>query len=185
AELQRLHAQVGEGQILCADGVVFQPVFVQSQYVGALVARADGDPSPGPLLESVLRCLHVSLTLLLNQALETREVVTETLDRYPEINLLYCIGETIYGCLDADEIPHRVLGEVRCIIRADAGAVVLWAEPVTGTNEDGRGIAASFGADEHVRALQKAYRQVIAQASDTSQATIANLTRFPQPVDVG
>jgi hypothetical protein len=31
AELQRLHAQVGEGQIICAEGVALQPVFVQSR----------------------------------------------------------------------------------------------------------------------------------------------------------
>jgi serine phosphatase RsbU (regulator of sigma subunit) len=185
AELQRLYAQAGGGRAIHAGDLVLQPVSVKSQLVGALVARVGGDSSRAPPVERVLRCLHDSLTLLLNRALETREVVTETLDRYREINLLYRIGETIGGCLDADEITHRVLGEVRRIIRADAGAVVLWAEPVTGTNEDGRGIAASFGADEHVRALQRAYRQVIAQAFDTSQATIANLTRFPQPVDVG
>lgn len=31
AELQRLHAQVGEGQSICAEGVALQPVFVQSR----------------------------------------------------------------------------------------------------------------------------------------------------------
>jgi len=111
--------------------------------VGALVARADGGPSPGPLVESVLCCLHVSLTLLLSQALETRDVVSETLARYREINLLYRIGETIGSCLEAEEIPELVLREVHRIIGADAGTVVLSAVPVTGTGGDVRGIAAS------------------------------------------
>ena len=51
AELQRWQPQAGEGQSTCVGGVVFQPVFVQSRYVGALVARAEGDASPGPLVE--------------------------------------------------------------------------------------------------------------------------------------
>ncbi|MFB0535845.1 MAG: hypothetical protein ACETWR_12790, partial [Anaerolineae bacterium] len=84
----RLHAQVGEGQIICADGVAFQPVFVQSRYVGALVARANGGPSPGPLVENVLRCLHSSLTLLLNRALETRIETHVKLCRDPKDDLL-------------------------------------------------------------------------------------------------
>jgi len=185
AELQRWQPQAGEGQSTCAGGVVFQPVFVQSRYVGALVARAEGDASPGPLVERTLRCLQTSLTLLLHQALETRDVVSETLARYREINLLYRIGETIGHCLEAEEIPRLVLGEVHRIIEADVGAVIMLAVPVTGTSEGVRSIAASFGADETVCVLHEASRAAMERACDTGQPIIVDLTCFPQPVDTG
>ena len=192
AELQRWQPQAGEGQSTCVGGVVFQPVFVQSRYVGALVARAEGDASPGPLVERTLRCLQTSLTLLLHQALETRDVVSETLARYREINLLYRIGETIGHCLEAEEIPRLVLGEAHgCthpphrIIEADVGAVIMLAMPVTGTSEGVRSIAASFGADETVCVLHEASRAAMERACDTGQPIIVDLTCLPQPVDTG
>ena len=175
AERQRQPAQAGEGQIMCADGVVLLPIFVQSRYAGALVTRTGSSPGPGLPVENVLRCLQTSLTLLLNQALETRDVVSETLARYREINLLYRIGETIGSCLEVEEIPHLVLREVHRIIEADVGIVISPAEPVMGTGGDVRGIAASFGADECGRALHEACREVIDRACDTGQPTIVNL----------
>ncbi len=184
-ELQRLHAQAVEGQIICADGIVFQPLFVQSRYVGALVARAEGDAGPGLVVETVLRCLGVSLTLLLNRALETRDVVSETLARYREINLLYRIGERVGGCLDAEEVPQLVLGEIHRVIEADVGAVILLAAPVTGPGGDTRGIVASFGADESVQVLEEACREIIGPTCETGQPTIVDSTSLPQQADPG
>jgi len=183
AELQRWQARAGEGQVRHAGGVVFQPVFVQSRYVGALVARAEGDASHGPLVERTLRCLHASLTLLLHQALETRDVVSETLTRYREVNLLYRMGETIGHCLDAEEIPRLVLDEVHRIIEADVGAVILSAEPATDTGEDVRSVVASFGADECVRVWHEACQEVIERACGTGQPTIADATGISKPAD--
>ena len=183
AELQRWQARAGEGQVRHAGGVVFQPVFVQSRYVGALVARTGGDASPGPLVERTLRCLQTSLTLLLHQALETRDVVSETLARYREVNLLYRMGETIGHCLDAEEIPRLVLDEVHRIIEADVGAVILSAESATDTGEGVRSVVASFGADECVREWHEACQEVIERACGTGQPTIADATGISKPAD--
>jgi len=183
AELQRWQARAGEGQVRHAGGVVFQPVFVQSRYVGALVARTGGDASPGPLVERTLRCLQTSLTLLLHQALETRDVVSETLARYREVNLLYRMGETIGHCLDAEEIPRLVLDEVHRIIEADVGAVILSAESATDTGEGVRSVVASFGADECVRVWHEACQEVIERACGTGQPTIADATGISKPAD--
>jgi sigma-B regulation protein RsbU (phosphoserine phosphatase) len=104
-----------------------------------------------------------------------RDVVSEALARYREINLLYRIGETIGGCLEAEEIPHLVLREIHRIVEADVGMVILLAEPVVGTDGDAQGIAASFGADECVRVLHEGCREVVERACDTGQPTIVDL----------
>ncbi len=181
ATLQRLCAAAGEGSPTSADWLLFYPLTVQSRFLGALVAR----PSKGPAVEQALRCLHASLTLLLKQALETRDVVAETLDRYREINLLYRIGETIGSCLDANEIPHLVLQQVHHIIEADVGLVELLAASGVEASGEDPNLAASFGPGEQIRALRKAHHHVLEGTSGMSQATIADLACSPESTDAG
>jgi serine phosphatase RsbU (regulator of sigma subunit) len=184
AELKRLCAQAVAGDGVRADGVALQPVIVESRLAAALVARATRDPDLRLPVESVLRCLNVTLTLLLSRALDARDVVSETLDRYREINLLYRVGETIGASLDVDEIPHLVLREVQRIIRADAGVVVLLVGASSGSSgrED---IADSFGTAGLVRAVHVACHQAIGRSSDASQPSIITLERPPKVDGIG
>ena len=99
-ELERLCAQAAAGGTIRFDRGILQPVFVGSQLVAALVVRPCLDPDRPVPAEHVLRCLDVTLTLVLRRAPDTRDVVSETLDRYREINLLYRIGDTIGASLD-------------------------------------------------------------------------------------
>ena len=150
-----------------AEGLTILPVWVDAGLVGAVIAKPgmgmpglheapalrrspdpDSDPEPSEgeeeregAVEGALRCLHACATLLAAQALEKRDIARETLERYREINLLYQIGETIGGCLDAAEIPHLALAEAQRAIRAEAGAVLL---PASG-DSDAWEVRAGFG----------------------------------------
>jgi serine phosphatase RsbU (regulator of sigma subunit) len=185
ADLEEFCAQAGGGQAIRTSEAVLKPLLVNTQLAGALVARPGKGPDQERAVERALRCLHASLTLLFTQTLDTREVVGETLDRYREINLLYRIGETIGGCLDVEEIPQRALAEVQRIIPADAGIVVLAAEPVTESPQSSQAMAASFGADEQVRALAKACPKAIERASDKSEPTTIILKCPPEAAGTG
>jgi serine phosphatase RsbU (regulator of sigma subunit) len=184
AELERLWARAIAGGSLRFGRAILQPVFVGSQLAAMLVARPSLDPDRRVPAEHVLRCLDVTLTLFLKRALDVRDVVSETLDRYREINLLYRIGETIGGCLDASEIPNLVLREVQRIIRADAGIVVLPAGASTRSYDD-VGIKGSFGATDHVRALHAACHEAIGQASETNQPSIVTIECSPEASGAG
>lgn len=177
AKLQAWQARLNADRLIRIDDVMLRPVFVQSQYIGTLVAQAGlGAVS---LAERVLNCLHASLTMLLTQALEKREVVNETLTRYREVNLLYHIGETIGSCLETDEIPQLVLGELHHIIQADVGVVILTEE----SRENARQVAASFGDEQYVQVLREICNEAIERATATGQPTIVDQSCLPQPVD--
>jgi serine phosphatase RsbU (regulator of sigma subunit) len=182
--LERLCAQAVAAGTIRFGRAILRPVFIKSQLAAALVARRSLDTDRRALAEHALRCLDVTLTLLLNRALDARDVVSETLDRYREINLLYRIGETIGGSLDVDEIPYLVLREVQQIIRADAGIVVLPAGASTGSWDDA-GIEGSFGATDHVRALHAVCHDAIGQASETNQPSIVTVECPPEASGAG
>jgi serine phosphatase RsbU (regulator of sigma subunit) len=145
-------ARNGDGQGETVADCQVQPLRIESQPVGALVAR-------GPAAERALRSLHRSLTMILTQSLEKREIVRETLERYREINLLYQIGETIGACLDLDDIPRLELTETSRVIQVDASVVLLPASE----GADELEVKASLGAGELVDALRAAARPVIDQ----------------------
>jgi serine phosphatase RsbU (regulator of sigma subunit) len=178
AELAELLAQESDDQLMSTEDLLLQPLWVRSQLAGALVARGRGREDGKT--EQALRCLCRSLTLILNQALETRDLARETLDRYREINLLYNIGETIGGCLDPEEIPQLVLGEANRIIDAEAGLVLL--PPTEG--EDDLEIKASFGPAGYVQTLSRVCRDIADQVYHTSRPAI--VTDLPtDPFRVG
>jgi serine phosphatase RsbU (regulator of sigma subunit) len=180
AELVELLNGVSDGQLVYAGDLLLQPLLVKSQLVGALVAR-DEEGKDGKA-KRALRCLYRSLTLILGQALETRDLARETLDRYREINLLYNVGETIGGCLDPEEIPQLVLGEAKRIIDAEGGLVLL-PPPVT-EGEGDLEIRASFGPASSIQALSKVCRYVADQVYLTSRPAI--VTSLPgDPIRVG
>lgn len=177
AELAELLNRASDGRIVRTADLLFQPLLVQSQLVGALVVRSrreSPDQGPVPDEELVLRCLQRSLTLLLIRALETRDLVRETLDRYREVNLLYNIGETIAGCLDPEEIPQLVLGEAKRVIQTQAGAVLLPLAPTPMASERDLEIKASFGATGDTKALDRVSRHVIGQVYQSGRPAIVS-----------
>jgi serine phosphatase RsbU (regulator of sigma subunit) len=164
AEAAAWMAQVADGRAGQIGDARLHPVSVRSQPMGALAVR-------GPAPEAALRCLRESLTLLLGQALEKREVARETLDRYREINLLYRIGETIGASLDPDEIARLELTEAQRVVQADASAVLL---PAAGGDEDWE-VTASLGAAEEAAALRRSAQPLIARVRETGRPDILTL----------
>ena len=100
-----------------------QPLEVEGQHVGRLVAAGEG--LSDPQADAALDILHQSLVMMMKRAFESRTLAQETLERYREINLLYNIGETISASLDPDVIPNLVLAEAARVIHADGGVVLL------------------------------------------------------------
>jgi serine phosphatase RsbU (regulator of sigma subunit) len=130
------------------------PVRLGSLVVGGLAARGPGQP---------LQALQRSLELLLDQALELREMGHETLERYRELNLLYHVGETIGACLDPAQIPSLMLADAREVLRAGLGAVLLsGGDPAAGLQ-----LKASFGLEVQVRSLQEAAGELVARVFAT------------------
>jgi serine phosphatase RsbU (regulator of sigma subunit) len=168
AELVDLLTQASDGQLVHAGDLLLQPLLIKSQLVGALVAR-DEEGEDGRV-KHALRCLYRSLTLLLGQALETRDLARETLDRYREINLLYNVGETIGGCLDPEEIPQLVLGEAKRIIDAEGGLVLL--PPSLTAGEGDLEVRASFGPASSIQTLSRVCRYIADQVYLTSRPAI-------------
>jgi serine phosphatase RsbU (regulator of sigma subunit) len=141
-----------------ATGVRLYHLRARSGVVGGLVVR-------DPVAPSVVEVVRRSLTLLVGQSLDTRDLGQETLDRYREINLLYRLGETIGGSLDASKIPRLLLTEARRAIRVDAAAVLI------GRDHEPRPVA-SQGTPKVVERLVEASRELIGQVMQTGQPRI-------------
>jgi serine phosphatase RsbU (regulator of sigma subunit) len=178
AQLAELLVQSLSGQVVRNHDLLVQPLLVQSQVVGALVAR--GHLADDHREEHVLACLGRSLTMLLTQALEMRELASETLDRYREINLLYDIGETIGGCLDPDELPRLVLGEAERIIQSEAGVVLLPSTPEQDQNN--LEVRASFGVGDYANTLGEVWGQVVDQVYRNGRPAIVAYLNIPVPM---
>ncbi|MBI1878740.1 MAG: SpoIIE family protein phosphatase [Chloroflexi bacterium] len=178
----QLLAQASEEKLVQTADFLLQPLFLQSQLVGGVVARGllgDSDQDLAP--EDVLRCLQRSLTILLTEALEKQDVVQETLERYRELNLLYHIGETIGASLDSGEILQSVLIEANRVIRADVSAVLL---PST----DGRDelqTQASLGVTEYTEALARVAQPLVDQVRHNARPDITTYsTTDSEPISV-
>jgi len=70
------------------------------------------------------QALQRNLQLLLNQALEKREIADDTLHRYRETHPALPVGETIGTALNPEMIPPLVLQESQRVIQADVGVEV-------------------------------------------------------------
>ncbi len=129
------------------------PLFAGSQPCGLLVVYDES----GVALQTAEQALHRSLQLLLNQALEKREIANDTLHRYRELTLLYRVGETIGTALNPGVIPPLVLQESQRVIQADVGVevgVFVLRRP-TASDEGDWESKASFGPPERVSTLLK------------------------------
>lgn len=161
AALQAALALARDGQPAHTLAFHLYPLLAGTQLMGALVAH-------DPTLESGLLALHHSLTLLIAQALEKRDLAHETLERYREINLLYRVGETIGACLDPEEIPQLELAEASHVIPSDVSAVLLPTRENAGPLE----VRASLGAPADVAALCDISQTLVAQVRQTSRPDI-------------
>lgn len=173
-EITGLPSQTDDSQISHPNSFFLRPLVIESHLVGGLVAR-------GAWQEDLLHCLHTSLTLLLGQGFEKRDIARETLERYREINLLYSIGETISTCLDPNQIPLLVLMEANRVIRAKVGIVLL---PLSG-DEGELSVKASFGPTNYAEALYRASRHLINQLDHIDQpAIVTTLPADSNPIGV-
>ncbi len=159
AEIEAHLEQVTDNHLIESSTLFIQPVLVENKIGAALVAQKKGEPSDQNTIFA-FRSLHTSLTLILNQAMEKREVVRETLDRYREINLLYHIGETIGGCLNLEEISHLVLKEVGPVVPAEVGLMLLTPD-ISFTDEGRLEIKASFGPEEQIRSIHTLAQEAV------------------------
>jgi serine phosphatase RsbU (regulator of sigma subunit) len=182
AELQSLYTRIKDDQIIYVQNVVLQPLIVNSHFLGALIARTGERRNQKLLAENVLRSLHHCLMLLLEHSLDTRDVVSEALSRYREINLLYRIGETIGSCLEAEKIPRLALEEVHHIVEADVGIVILSASPVSNSKPNLWEVSATFGPDQDVQVLHRAYYEAIDGSYETGQPSILDQDHILPPI---
>jgi serine phosphatase RsbU (regulator of sigma subunit) len=90
----------------------------REESIGRLVSRGEVPPA-------LLETLAVSVTLLMREALDKRDLARETLERYREINLLYRVSQTIGASLDPGDVPRLVLEEAERVIPSDAAAFLL------------------------------------------------------------
>lgn len=86
---------------------------------------------------------HPYLEQLLRANKARRELTTETLERYREVNLLYRVGETIGRSLDEESIPRLLLDEARSVITYEIGVVFdanvqrIFESGIEGANTEG------------------------------------------------
>jgi signal transduction histidine kinase len=99
------------------------PIWLRGRIVGALiVAVPDGfDPHRAAALQLIGRVI----SLLAENSLTREDLLSETLDRYRELNLLYRSGEIIAASLDLSHVNRLVLDESTRLAQADEGAVML------------------------------------------------------------
>ena len=154
--------------LLAEEGIVIEPV-------GTLVVQSAQPAIEPDWPNQVLRCLYRSLDLLLLQTLEKRAVVSEALERYREINLLYQVGETIGACLDPDTIPQLVLSEAGRVIQAEAGIVSLRDIQ----NQDQ--LKAGFGLSDYTETLYTLSHSLVEQVQQTGHATIKTVAQTNDP----
>jgi len=189
--LKELNTTLGEarnGKIIEREDALIQPLVFESQIKGALVAKRNNQatvPVSNSEVQHVLICLDRTITLLLTKAIETRDVVDETVERYREINLLYHIGETIGTCLDPQKIPGLVLQEANRCIPVEVGIVLLVSDDkVNGTKNNDFQVKASIGTTDHINALHRISRKTIDKVLETKHPAIDTnllaLQSFPE-----
>lgn len=132
---------------LHSNGYRYYLLYAGDALVGALVGHGPSPREDYP----VEHALHRTLQIMIAQSQGKRDIASEALERYREINLMYRVSETIGISLDSEAIPRMVLEESNHVIHADAGLVLL---PQVGSAE--WEVKASFGAPEWTAALNRA-----------------------------
>lgn len=150
------------------------PLWAGSQPAGTLVVYQGTGTAAPAAGQALQRCLQ----LLLDQVLEEREIVNDTLHRYRELTLLYRVGETIGAALNPELIPPLVLQESQRVIQADVGVevgVFVLRRPSAAGQEDWES-KASFGPPEQVTTLLETMQEQIGELLESGRpAIITNL----------
>lgn len=146
------------------------PLDAKGNPTGTLLALGKSASKDNPLE----RAVQQSLNALLAQAYERRDMATEALERYREINLMYRVSETVGALLDVEKIPEKVLDESQRVIRARSGIVLL--SPANG--EASWVVKACYGSDEPAL-LEQTVRTALGAAWQTDRPEI--LTDLPTP----
>ncbi|MCB9453135.1 MAG: GAF domain-containing protein [Anaerolineaceae bacterium] len=76
----------------------------------------------------LLRHLKTVLEALAVETWRQRQLSTEALERYEEINLVYDLGAILSRALPLEKIMDAVLIAINDIIQAEAGAIYVWDE---------------------------------------------------------
>lgn len=151
------------------------------QPVGFVVVHSKTEAITQPAEQVLQR----SLQLLLNQALEEREIAGDTLHRYRELTLLYRVGETIGTALNPEVIPPLVLQESQRVIQADVGVevgVFVLRRSVVSEKGDWES-KASFGSPEEVTTLLEVMQPHIDGLLENGRSAI--ITHLPERVESG
>ncbi|MEM7346406.1 MAG: PP2C family protein-serine/threonine phosphatase [Chloroflexota bacterium] len=160
SDLKTTLAHSIKDKIISLSNCTLYPLWVDEHLIGGLLT-----PPFSSEKASLTQPLYHSLTLLLAQAVEKREVAQEALERYREINLLYRISETINASLDSEEIPQMVLNEAIRVINADVGVVLV--EQIDG---DGKLVTkASHGTPSQIDDLCANALHLVAEAYRSNQ----------------
>lgn len=159
------------GQVTQIDQCRLYPLAAGTHLLGAMVVF-DQMPARSQSLE---RALHHSLNIMLTEALEKRDVATEALERYREINLMYRVSESMGTVLDVEKIPGLVLDEGKRTIRADAGAIFLASPRDASWN-----VHAGFCPEEGARAFSNLAPNALGQVWQSDRPAI--VTDYPDDV---
>jgi phosphoserine phosphatase RsbU/P len=135
------------------------PLRAGEHVIGALaVTNANAQPE-------IDRALCGTLNLLLAESLENRELTTEALERYRELNLLYRVSATIGRTLDPAAIPQQILDETNRAVQAQVALVAL-------LNQSEWEMQATFAKDGGTPTLDEAIRRALDQVEQSGQSMI-------------
>lgn len=182
AVLTQIQAEISlpDDPLATMAGYRHYPLCAGLRPVGVLVVYSQA----GTTTEAAEQTLQASLQLLLNQALEKREIADDTLHRYRELTLLYRVGETIGTALNPEVIPPLVLQESQRVIQADVGVevgVFVLRRPAASGRGDWES-KASFGPPEEVTTLLEAMQSQIDELLENGRPAI--LTNLPDGPEV-
>lgn len=113
-------------------GHIYSPLVIGGIYLGSLICKVNSKK-----VDSVRPLAELLVTLLLkqiNNKIERKEILRETLDTYKEINLLYSIGDSTSNCLNTGQLARTILHESNKIIKVESSSLML-LNPETGKLE--------------------------------------------------
>lgn len=106
-----------------ADGYIYSPLVIGDTCLGSLIGKSDERQTHS--LGQLLKSLNVLFVSQINNKIEKKGILRETLDTYKEINLLYNIGDSISSCLDVAELARTILHESSKIIKSECSSLML------------------------------------------------------------
>lgn len=113
------------GTVVREGALLMRPLIIHNRLAGALLVWDRNGSAELEAITPLIEAVGNGFVRLLEQAVEKRELGSELLDRYREINLLYRAAETIGSCLDPEWIPRLVLDQIQPVVDSDMALVLL------------------------------------------------------------